>query len=89
MQGLKKMRSTIVNDWKDYGNKYQVNFRLVDFGVNSGFKQFSLSLFFLILFPLPLLLTQQRMADTYLYIYTGKSLSDKEICQEFGLLPSD
>lgn len=36
------MRSTIINDWKDYGNKSLVNFRLGDFGVNSGFRQFSL-----------------------------------------------
>lgn len=33
---LRKMRSTIVSGWKDYGNKPVVNFRLVDSGVNSG-----------------------------------------------------
>lgn len=33
---LIKMRSIIVSGWKDYGNKFVVNFRLVDFGVNFG-----------------------------------------------------
>lgn len=34
------MRSTIMNGWKDFGNKSLVNFKLVaDSGMNSGFKQ--------------------------------------------------
>lgn len=66
---------------EDYGNKSLVSFRLVDFGVNSGFKQVSSFIYFSNPLFVSLLLTrsldQQRVVGIYLYIFIGKSQTRK------------